>query len=186
MEDKKQARTESFARRKACFDPGRAEVACGRLLSHIENLPQTSRVSGYWPMRTEIDPRACLHLLHEKGMDICLPVVLGAAQPLVFRVWTPETIMVEGAFGAMIPEQGAEVEPDVLIVPLLAFDRAGYRLGYGGGFYDRTLERLRAIRQTYAVGFAFAGQEVRAVPREATDEPLDAIVTESETIVFAQ
>ncbi|MEL6127014.1 MAG: 5-formyltetrahydrofolate cyclo-ligase, partial [Pseudomonadota bacterium] len=79
---------------------------------------------------------------------------------------------------ARIPVQPEWMEPDTLIVPLLAFDRAGYRLGYGGGFYDRTLECLRAMRPTRAVGFAFAGQEVAAVPREATDQPLDAMVTE--------
>jgi 5-formyltetrahydrofolate cyclo-ligase len=87
--------------------------------------------------------------------------------------------MVAGDFGALIPAEGAWLEPEVLIVPLLAFDRRGYRLGYGGGFYDRTLERLRARGATLALGFAFAAQEVEAVPIEPTDQRLDVLLTET-------
>jgi 5-formyltetrahydrofolate cyclo-ligase len=93
--------------------------------------------------------------------------------------------LVEGVFKAMIPEDGAWVEPSVLIVPLLAFDARGYRLGYGGGFYDRTLEGLRARGPVLAVGFAFAAQEVAEVPTDATDQRLDAVVTERGVTVFA-
>jgi 5-formyltetrahydrofolate cyclo-ligase len=92
--------------------------------------------------------------------------------------------MVAGPFGALIPEAGDDVVPEVLIVPLVAFDRAGNRLGYGGGFYDRTLEGLRAARPTFAIGFAYAAQEAEALPLEPTDQPLDAIVTEAETLLF--
>lgn len=91
--------------------------------------------------------------------------------------------MVPGAFGALIPEGGEAVDPDVLIVPLLAFDRHGFRLGYGGGFYDRTLEGLRARKSILAIGFAYESQEMDEVPIEPTDQPLDLIVTERE--VFA-
>ncbi len=94
--------------------------------------------------------------------------------------------MVEGAFKALVPEEGAWVEPQVLIVPLLAFDARGYRLGYGGGFYDRTLEGLRARRPVLAVGLAFAAQEVAAVPVEPTDQRLDAVVTETGVTEFAR
>jgi 5-formyltetrahydrofolate cyclo-ligase len=86
--------------------------------------------------------------------------------------------MIEGEFGALIPESGDWLVPEVLVVPLLAFDRRGYRLGYGGGFYDRTLELLRAMGPVKAIGFAFAAQEIDRVPTEATDQPLDLIVTE--------
>ncbi len=86
--------------------------------------------------------------------------------------------MVEGPFGAAVPASSEEVEPQVLIVPLVAFDSRGRRLGYGGGFYDRTLERLRSARPTWAVGFAYAAQESESLPEESTDQPLDAVVTE--------
>jgi 5-formyltetrahydrofolate cyclo-ligase len=93
--------------------------------------------------------------------------------------------MIEGAFGAQVPETGEEIVPELLIVPLVAFDRAGNRLGYGGGFYDRTLERLRAARpDTLAVGFAYSAQEAESLPLEPTDQTLDAIVTEAFTLSF--
>ena len=92
--------------------------------------------------------------------------------------------MIIGAFGAKIPENGELVEPDLLIVPLVAFDRSGARLGYGGGFYDRSLEKLRQKKKTIAIGFAYSGQEVSKIPTEKTDQNLDIIVTEKEIIYF--
>ena len=112
------------------------------------------------------------------GGVVGVPVIPGEARPLVFHRWHPDARMVAGAFGALVPEASQEVVPEVLIVPLLAFDRAGYRLGYGGGFYDRTLEGLRARGPVTAIGFAFAAQEVDRVPTEPTDQKLDLIVTE--------
>ena len=94
--------------------------------------------------------------------------------------------MVDGPFGARVPAEGIEMIPEVVIVPLVAFDRFGGRLGYGGGFYDRTLEGLRSRGPVYAVGYAWAAQEVENVPLEPTDQPLDALVTESETLVFTR
>ena len=105
------------------------------------------------PMRTEIDPLPAM-AAHQGAVGV--PVILAAATPLKFREWGPGAAMVAGEFGALIPAEGAWVEPEVVIVPLLAFDARGYRLGYGGGFYDRTLEGLRARHGTLAVGFAFA------------------------------
>ena len=111
-----------------------------------------------------------------------LPVVIGADQPLLFRAWTPGETLAPGVWDIPIPpETAAEVLPDVLLVPMLAFDRQGYRLGYGGGFYDRTLEKLRAFRRVWAVGVAYAAQEVEAVPRGDHDAPLDYVMTEQET-----
>jgi 5-formyltetrahydrofolate cyclo-ligase len=117
-------------------------------------------------------------------VPVGVPVIGAAGQPLSFRRWRPGAAMVAGPFGALIPEAGDDVVPEVLIVPLVAFDRAGNRLGYGGGFYDRTLEGLRAARPTFAIGFAYAAQEAEALPLEPTDQPLDAIVTEAETLLF--
>lgn len=135
-------------------------------------------VAGYRPIRTEIDPTPLMIALAEAGARLCVPVIEGAGQPLAFREWTPATEMVEGAFGAEIPDSGDWLIPEALIVPLVAFDGGGWRLGYGGGFYDRTLEGLRGAGGALAVGYAYAAQRVPAVPREPTDQPLDAVVTE--------
>ena len=107
-----------------------------------------------------------------------MPVIVAKDAPLRFRLWTPGCATVRGTFGAPIPEAGDWMTPGILIVPLVAFDRRGGRLGYGGGFYDRTLQALRAAGPVLAIGFAFAAQEVDDLPLEATDQPLDLIVTE--------
>ena len=135
-------------------------------------------ISGYCPIRTEIDPTPLMETLHAAGNRLCVPVIQGRGLALKFRQWRPGVEMTEGAFGALIPATGDWLEPQLLISPLLAFDAAGWRLGYGGGFYDRSLEGLRANHRTLAVGFAYSAQQVDAVPREPTDQSLDAIVTE--------
>ena len=135
-------------------------------------------ISGYCPIRTEIDPTPLMEALHSAGHRLCVPVIQGRGLALKFRQWHPGVEMTEGEFGAMIPAAGDWLEPQLLISPLLAFDAAGWRLGYGGGFYDRSLEGLRAKHRTLAVGFAYSAQQVEAVPREPTDQLLDAIVTE--------
>ena len=111
-----------------------------------------------------------------------MPVVAGPGLPLDFRLWTPDTALIPGPFGAMIPESGDWVTPDTLIVPLVGFDAACNRLGYGGGFYDRTLARLAASSPVRAIGLAFAAQELPPLPLEPTDIALDAIVTETGVI----
>lgn len=133
----------------------------------------------YWPLPQEADPRPAM-AAHPGAC--CLPVVTGRGQPLVFRGWQPGAALVPGAFGALVPVAGAVCTPQVLVVPLLAFDGQGGRLGYGGGFYDRTLAVLRAEGAPLAIGLAFAAQQLPEVPREATDLPLDLIVTEAGTI----
>ena len=140
------------------------------------SLPKGAIVSAYWPMGDELDPRPLIHRLHGAGHVIGLPVVVAKGAPLMFRAWTPETRFVPGGFRTEVPEPSApEVVPNVLLVPLLAFDEAGYRLGYGGGFYDRTLVKLRASAHISAIGFAYEGQAVADVPRADYDQPLDAI-----------
>ncbi|HXV24970.1 MAG TPA: 5-formyltetrahydrofolate cyclo-ligase [Alphaproteobacteria bacterium] len=138
-------------------------------------------VSGFWPFGPEIDVRPVLHHLHEAGHPIALPVVIRRGLPLLFRAWRPGQGLISGSFGVPRPDKDQpELVPGVLIVPLLAFDRAGYRLGYGGGFYDRTLEQVRAKGAVLAIGVGFAVQEVPAVPRDATDQRLDWMVSERE------
>lgn len=177
---KAQARAQAFARRKAAFRAGDKTAGAARLLAALERF-RGRDISGYMPMRTEIDPLPAMADLLRDGR-IGVPIIPGRGVPLVFHLWTPETEMRDGPFGARVPLDGVEMEPQVLIVPLLTFDRRGYRLGYGGGYYDRTLERLRGLRPTIAIGFAWAAQEVDVVPIEATDQRLDLIVTEAEVI----
>ncbi len=172
-EIKAEARRAAFARRKEAFAAGQGQAA-----AHLAAAlaPHAGKVlSGYMPMRTEIDPLPAMaaHL-----GPVCVPVIQGKGMPLRFRAWTPLTEMIAGEFGALIPATGGWWEPEVLIVPLLAWDGRGYRLGYGGGFYDRTLEALRERRPTIAIGFAFAAQKVPEVPIDATDQRLDHLVTE--------
>ena len=174
------AREAAFAARKLAFAAGQGQAA--EILADYLAGQGGKVLSGYMPMRTEIDPLAAM-AAHQGTVGV--PVIMGKGLPLRFREWTPGARMVEGAFKALIPEEGGWVEPEVLIVPLLAFDARGYRLGYGGGFYDRTLEGLRARGPVLAVGFAFAAQEVAEVPIDATDQRLDAVVTEKGVTLFA-
>ncbi len=166
----------------AAATAGETAVVTDRFLAAVR-VPPGAAVSGYWPMRSEIDPRPILTALHARGHSLCLPVVVGKGQPLIFRAWRPGDGLVAGGFGTQVPDEEQEtVVPRLLLVPLLAFDRAGYRLGYGGGFYDRTLAALRAQGPVVAVGLAFSAQEVESVPHDATDARLDWIVTEAEAL----
>ncbi|MBT0778572.1 5-formyltetrahydrofolate cyclo-ligase [Paracoccus versutus] len=136
-------------------------------------------LAGYWPMRGEADPRPAM-AAHDG--PVCLPAVIGPARPLEFRAHGDR--LEPGRFGTLHPPADSPLlRPDVLIVPLAGFDRAGHRLGYGGGFYDRTLARLRAEGAVVAIGLAYAAQEIRAIPAEATDQPLDLIVTDRGVIL---
>lgn len=174
------ARKAAFARRKvahaAAAGPGAAALL-SEVLAGYRGVP----LSGYMPIRTEIDPLPAMAEAAAHG-PVGVPVIQGAGMALKFARWEPGCAMVAGPFGAMVPERLDYFEPEIVIVPLVAFDRAGGRLGYGGGFYDRTLELLRARRATLAIGFAWAAQEAENLPLEATDQPLDMVVTEREVI----
>lgn len=174
------ARAEAFARRAEAFAAGQgqaAEILADYLAPHKGKV-----LSGYMPMRSEIDPLPAM-AAHQGPVGV--PVIVAKAAPLRFREWSPGCRMVEGTFKALVPEEGAWLEPEVVIVPMLAFDARGYRLGYGGGFYDRTLELLRARGPVLAVGFAFAAQEMDEVPIDQFDQRLDAVVTERGVTIFA-
>ncbi len=183
-ETKAALRKEMYARRRAAFKENE-RAPQGLKLKFLEAVtpPDTAAVSGFWPMGSEIDPRPILEVLQRRGHRVGLPVVTGPGTPLLFREWRPGDILQPGGFNTEVPrDDKPEVEPDILLVPLLAFDREGYRLGYGGGFYDRTLERLRETGARLAIGVAFAAQEVESVPRGDYDQPLDMILTEQEVI----
>ncbi len=175
---KDDARRAAKVRRKAAKSahPDAAVQAMAHFLTDVPVGPDDI-VSGYRPIFSELDVTPLMLALHGRGIALCVPVILGANRPLVFRIWTPDTPMIEGAFGAQIPADTAEVEPTLLIAPMLAFDRALWRLGYGGGFYDRTIEGLRAKRPTRAIGYAYAEQEMDAVPIESTDQRLNGVLT---------
>lgn len=159
-------------------DPG--VDALNRYREVFPSLPADFPLAAYWPLEDEFDPRPLIASLHLDRVQIGLPVVAGRGMPLRFREWTPESEMRRGHFGVMVPpEEAGEIVPALLFVPLLAWDATGYRLGYGGGYYDRTLSALRAGgRRVTAVGLAYEGQQVRHVPRDDTDVPLDWLVSE--------
>lgn len=185
-EEKAALRTALFARRKAAHGDAARDAAANARLVEMIGAANGLVVSGFRPIRTEIDPTAAMTALHAAGAGLCVPVIEAKGAPLRFREWTPGTAMERGAFGAEIPASGAWLEPEILIVPLLGWDRAGRRLGYGGGFYDRTLARLRLKGPARAIGFAYAAQELPAIPAGPEDERLDAVATESESLEIAQ
>ncbi|AQS90953.1 5-formyltetrahydrofolate cyclo-ligase [Gluconobacter albidus] len=152
----------------------RADEERLRLLLLKEILAQPAqRIAAVWPLAGEVDLRPLCHAVSETGRQVLLPETTPKGSPLVFRRWTPTCPMIAGRFGTSHPEGEIEV-PDLVLVPFLAFDRFGYRLGYGGGYYDRTLAAL----DVPAIGFGFAGQQVDSVPTGPYDIPLKTIVTE--------
>lgn len=172
-------RKQAFAARKAAHDHDRG--ASGGLLSEFLAGYRGVPLSGYMPIRTEISPVAAMEEASAHG-PVGVPVIDAEGAPLRFARWEPDSEMIDGPFGARIPASLEFIVPELLIVPLVAFDRHGGRLGYGGGFYDRTLEGLRAERATLAIGFAYDAQEMADLPLEPTDQPLDLIITESRVL----
>jgi 5-formyltetrahydrofolate cyclo-ligase len=150
----------------------------------VEVTPGTV-VSGFSPLKSEISPLPLLRRIADAGASLALPVVVGRGQPLIMRAWSLGAPLVSGVWGIREPPAEApEVFPDILIVPLLAFDRRGHRIGYGAGYYDMTITRLRAMKPVTAIGVAFATQEIAAVPATPRDAPLDVVLTEREAISF--
>src|SRR5690606_21479225 len=178
-EQKKALRAAMLERRRAACSPDAGEAAAAHFLAAVPIAPGAT-ISAYWPMGEELDPRPLMRAVHAAGHGVVLPAVVARGAPLVFRVWTPDTTLSPNVFGTSAPPAHApEAEPDVLVIPLLAFHRSGWRLGYGGGYYDRTLRALRGRRPILAVGFGYAAQEVTTPLREPFDEPLDWLATEA-------
>ncbi|MEX0751724.1 MAG: 5-formyltetrahydrofolate cyclo-ligase [Xanthobacteraceae bacterium] len=145
--------------------------------------PPGAVVSGFFPLRSEIDPMPLLKRLADKGTKLALPVVAGRGKPLIMRAWNFGDALDTGVWGLRQPKaEAAEVDPDILIVPLLAFDRSGQRIGYGAGYYDLTIAHLRGLKAITAVGIAFAAQEVPKIPATERDARLDLVLTEREVI----
>ncbi len=186
-EQKTILRREIVARRDALSADWRAS-ASALLCSHIATLPEISQaksVAAFWPLAGEVDLRPLMENLSATGRCIALPVMTG--ETLVFRAWQPGAALTRKPFGVMEPDaKAAVVQPEVILVPLAAFDRSGTRLGYGKGFYDRALAGAQHPRAPMTIGVAFAMQEQVALPREPHDQPLRMIVTEAETIRVAE
>jgi 5-formyltetrahydrofolate cyclo-ligase len=179
-------RTAALARRSGLGDDER-RGAGARLAAAVDVLgvPSGAVVSGFLPIRGEIDVVPLLAALSARGHPLALPAVLGPAE-LVFRRWRPGAPLEAAGFGlSHPPPEAGTVDPDVLLVPLAAFDRRGHRIGYGRGYYDRALARLDALGRRRAIGVAFSVQEVDRVPDEPHDRRLDAVLTEAGLRVFS-
>ena len=179
-------RAAALARRDALSDEERAAAAqaiASRGLP-IEISPGTI-VSGYSPIRSEIDPFPLMRTLAAKGMRLVLPAVLARGKSLAFRAWSPDDRLLLGPLGILEPSPAAaELVPDIMLVPLAAFDRSGHRIGYGAGHYDTTLAHLRKAKAITAIGIAFAAQEIKVVPALSHDVALNYVLTETQTFDF--
>lgn len=172
-------RTRLVAAREAMPAETRAP-RCGRIERHLDALLDLLRpviLAFCWPFRGEFDARALIARRLPGGLRACLPVVVGEGQPLRFREWSPASEMVEDRYGIHIPAQGAWLRPDAIMMPLNAFDAAGYRLGYGGGYFDRSLASMQPRPRAVGVGFELA--RVDSIRPQAHDLPMDFIVTEA-------
>ena len=183
---KAELRATALAKRDALSDVQRADAAAA-LASHklpFEIAPGTV-VSGYSPIRNEIDPTPLMRKLAEQGVRLALPAVMARGKSLAFRAWSPSDRLMLGALGIPEPSPAAaELIPDIMLVPLAAFDPQGHRIGYGAGHYDFTLEHLRKTKAITAVGIAFAVQQIKAVPAQPHDVALDYVLTEKKVFDF--
>jgi 5-formyltetrahydrofolate cyclo-ligase len=179
-EQKKTLRAAMRARRHAAWlDRPEAGLALRDHFMRAFTLPKGCAVAAYSALLDEIDPMPLALDLGLSGHALCLPSVVGRDKPLLFRSWKIDEDLTRGALGILEPKtERPEIEPDVLLVPLLAFDRFGNRIGYGGGYYDRSLRQLSARKKIIAIGLAYAAQEEAAIPVTDGDFRLDAVVTE--------
>lgn len=175
----RKAKRSALVGARLALSPAERAAASERITSRLTAaLANTAvgRIGFYWPFKGEYDPRSIARTLHAQGVALALPVVIAKAQPLVFRTWFPGVRMTHGVWDIPIPAEGEPVQPDTLLVPLVGFDGAGYRLGYGGGFYDRTLAAMLPRPRTIAIGFACA--RLMTVHPQPHDIPMDQIITD--------
>jgi 5-formyltetrahydrofolate cyclo-ligase len=184
--EKSRLRTEAIARRDTLpADQRKAAAAAIAALAFPLPIRAGTIVSGFMPLKSEISPLPLLHKLTEQGARLALPAIAGRGHPLVMREWTWGEPLAAGVWGIREPLPHAPaIDPDIVLAPLLAFDRAGHRLGYGGGYYDLTIAQLRGRKTIVAVGVAFAVQEVFTVPVTPRDASLDLVLTERGVIDF--
>jgi 5-formyltetrahydrofolate cyclo-ligase len=187
IDDRKiELRKTAFARRDA-LPAAERQAAAETIAARPFPIPVKPSVivSGFSPLKTEINPLPLMRKLAEAGAGLALPVVAGRGRPLIMRAYAFGQALNEGVWGIREPKDDApEVDPDILIVPLAAFDRHGNRIGYGAGYYDMTINRLRSRKPVVAVGIAYAAQEVPEVPVTPRDARLDLVLTERDVIDF--
>ncbi len=179
-------RERALARREAIGDAARKQAAERAVENFFRDVPVElgQTISAYWPMRGEIDVKPLLSRLMDEGWRVCLPVVMGEDEPLAFRRWEEGAPLYPAGFGMLEPGDDApEAVPEIVVMPLLGFDRTGTRLGYGGAYYDRTLATIEP--RPLLVGYAFAAQEFDTIPRAEHDIALDLVVTETGVVRFA-
>ncbi|HVV62102.1 MAG TPA: 5-formyltetrahydrofolate cyclo-ligase [Pseudolabrys sp.] len=183
---KEKLRREALARRDALPASERAAAAekiAGRAFPVA--VPPGTIVSGFMPLKSEINPLPLLRRLAESGARLALPAIAGRGKPLIMRAYAFGDEFARGQWGIREPKADSpEVYPDILIVPLAAFDRKGHRIGYGAGYYDMTINRLRTMKPVTAIGIALAAQEIPSVPATERDARLDLVLTEREVIDF--
>lgn len=170
------------ARLQAKQRRAKADNALGaiQLLEHVPALIfKGAVIGGYWPLSGELDIRPLLQACHAQGHKLALPCTPRKGYPLTFRAWAPSDDLKAGPYGTREPfPEHEEVMPNLILVPLLAFTKHGERLGYGGGFYDRTLAKLKGLQEVFACGVAYAAQEAASLPMDAYDQYLDGILTD--------
>lgn len=185
LDDHKQALRIRARKMRLVADQKEGPIAAAAAARHFLdglgafNLPAGAVVAGYWPIATEIDDRPLLARLHDRGFVCALPVVVGRTEPLMFRTWAPLDPVEPGGHDTFQPLKTApDIMPDLVLVPLLAYDVAGWRLGQGAGYYDRTLAALRRTKPVCAVGIAYAAQRFDVVPHGPLDQPMDWLLSE--------
>ena len=162
-----------------------SEGISSHIKNFLKNRPGVMTVAAYMAIHTEIDLTPAISNLRQLGKTICLPVIVSENQPLIFRVWNNNSRLVEGEFNILVPDSKELLEPDLILCPMLRFDRLGYRLGYGGGFYDRTIAHLKEKKPVFTLGCAYSEQiSQEDLPRGKHDKPLDAVATENGVIFF--
>jgi 5-formyltetrahydrofolate cyclo-ligase len=183
---KSDLRTATLAARDALSGDHRAAAAHAIAVRGLPvETPCGTVIAGYSPIRSEIDPTPLMRTLAAQGAELALPVIAARDSPLGFRRWTPGDRLQHGPLGILEPSpDAAEIMPDLVLVPLAAFDRSGHRIGYGAGYYDRTLAVLRELKPVTAIGVAFAVQEIDIVPVLPHDVALDYVLTETRTFDF--
>ena len=179
-------RATALAKRDALSEAKRAAAAKALAKRGLPlDIANGAIVSGYSPIRSEIDPLPLMRALAAKGVRLALPAVMARGKSLAFRAWSPNDRLLMGPLGILEPSPAAaELVPDIMLVPLAAFDRLGHRIGYGAGHYDYTLAHLRKAKAVIAIGIAFAAQEIVSVPALSHDVALDYVLTEKQSFDF--
>ena len=182
LKEKRNLRRVSQSLRQQAFESyggGVAVLISQHFKDWFKEKKEIKTIAFYYPIKTELDPFPLINSIEISSLKFCLPVVTGLERPLIFKEWVKDSELIISSYGAKIPMHGPLLTPDLIITPLLAFDQFGSRLGYGGGFYDRTIEVLRRHKNILVLGLAFECQRTEVtIPTEPTDQKIDCVLTE--------